>query len=58
MELTKIVELTADRYHCDGRDAFLTLRKNPAILPPTLATLIEQQLARRRRACRKPHSRR
>jgi hypothetical protein len=43
--MTRIVELTADRFHRDGTDAYLTIDRNPVLLPPKLAHLIEELLA-------------
>ncbi|MCX4852132.1 hypothetical protein [Streptomyces sp. NBC_00893] len=42
---TRIVELTTDRFHRDGDDAYLTIDRHPVLLPPRLAALIEQQIA-------------
>ncbi|MFB6530393.1 hypothetical protein [Streptomyces sp. NPDC056399] len=42
---TRIVELTTDRFHRDGDDAYLTIDRNPVLLPPRLAVLIEKQIA-------------
>lgn len=44
MPLTRIVELTADNFDRDTNEAFLTIGEHPVILPPSLATLIDQQL--------------
>jgi hypothetical protein len=41
---TRIVDLTTDRFHRDGDDAYLTISKHPVLLPPRLAVLIEQQI--------------
>jgi len=49
MPLTRIVELTADQIHRDNNHTFLTLRANPVLLPPSLSTLIDQQLANHQR---------
>ncbi|WP_237735784.1 XRE family transcriptional regulator [Streptomyces sp. AA1529] len=42
---TRIIELTTDRLHRDGDDAYLTLDQHPVLLPPRLAVLIEKQIA-------------
>lgn len=44
--IVRIVELTTDRYHTDGNDSYLTIDRHPVLLPPTLARLIEQLIAR------------
>lgn len=44
LPVSRIVEFTADRFHRDHDGAFLTMGKNPVLLPPRLATLIEQQI--------------
>jgi hypothetical protein len=44
LPISRIVELTADRFHRDQDTAFLTLGKNPVLLPPKLAVLIEKQI--------------
>ncbi|MGV9248000.1 hypothetical protein [Streptomyces sp. NPDC003710] len=44
LPLIRIVHLTTDRFHQDERGAHFTLDKNPVLLPPTLARLIEQQI--------------
>ncbi|CAM5392737.1 XRE family transcriptional regulator [Streptomyces atroolivaceus] len=41
---TRIVELTTDRFHRDGDDAYLTLNRHPVLLPPRLSVLIEKQI--------------
>lgn len=41
---TRIVDLTTDRFHRDGDDAYLTISKHPVLLPPRLAVLIERQI--------------
>ena len=50
MPLTRIVELTADHFHHDKDEAFLTIGDNPVILPPSLTTLIDQQLTNHQRS--------
>ncbi len=44
MPTTRIVQLTTDRFHREGDHAYLTLDRNPVLLPPRLAVLIEQQI--------------
>ncbi|WP_236567445.1 hypothetical protein [Nocardia sp. CY41] len=44
MPLVRIVELTTDRFHRDETDAYLVIDENAVILPPSLATLIEEQI--------------
>ena len=47
LPLTRILELTTDRFHHDEASAaYLTLERHPALLPPTLALLIEEQIRR------------
>lgn len=44
LPLTRILELTTDRFHRDETGAaYLTLERNPVLLPPKLALLIEEQ---------------
>lgn len=43
---TRIVELTTDRFHREDDGAYLILDRNPVLLPPRLAQLIEQQATR------------
>jgi hypothetical protein len=45
LPVSRIVELTADRFHHDQDASFLTIGKNPVLLPPKLAALIEKQIA-------------
>ncbi|CAG7362281.1 hypothetical protein PICSAR81_01881 [Mycobacterium avium subsp. paratuberculosis] len=44
--LVRIAELTTDRYHTDDDGSYLTIGRHPVLLPPTLARLIEQLIAR------------
>ncbi|MBT1185383.1 XRE family transcriptional regulator [Streptomyces sp. CJ_13] len=44
LPLIRIVHLTTDGFHQDEQGAFFTFDKNPVLLPPTLARLIEQQI--------------
>lgn len=48
LPISRIVELTTDRFHRDNGDAFLTLGKHPVLLPPKLAALIEEHIAQPR----------
>ncbi|MGI5445754.1 XRE family transcriptional regulator [Streptomyces sp. CA-243310] len=42
---TRIVQLTTDRFSRDDEHAYLTLDRNPVLVPPRLAVLIERQIA-------------
>ncbi len=42
--LTRLIHLTADHFHRDDQHAYLTLHRHPVLLPPTLASLIENHL--------------
>lgn len=44
LPVSRIVELTTDRFHRDHDNAFLTIGTNPVLLPPKLAALIEAQI--------------
>ncbi|MER5386939.1 hypothetical protein ABT040_43030 [Streptomyces sp. NPDC002688] len=44
LPITRIVHLTANQFHEDKTGAYFTFDKNPVLLPPTLARLIEQQI--------------
>lgn len=44
LPLSRIVELTADRYRRESEAAYLTVNRHPVILPPTLGRLIEEQI--------------
>lgn len=44
LPLIRIVHLTVNGFHQDERGAYFTFDKNPVLLPPTLARLIEQQI--------------
>ncbi|MFJ5851049.1 hypothetical protein [Streptomyces sp. NPDC092903] len=44
LHLIRIVHLTIDGFHQDESGACFTFDKNPVLLPPTLARLIEQQI--------------
>ncbi|MFJ8804048.1 hypothetical protein [Streptomyces sp. NPDC102487] len=46
LPVVRLVELTTDRFERAGDDAYLTIERNPVLLPPKLALLIEQQIAR------------
>ncbi|WP_234788066.1 XRE family transcriptional regulator [Mycolicibacterium setense] len=43
----RMIELTTDRYHADEHGSFITFDRNPVLLPPSLARLIEQLIERR-----------
>ncbi|MGY0055068.1 XRE family transcriptional regulator [Streptomyces sp. LZ34] len=45
LPLTRIVELTTDQFHRDAETAYLTLDRHPVLLPPALATLLDEQIA-------------
>ena len=45
LALTRIVELTAGDLHRDADNAYLTISLQPMILPPSLAQLIDEQIA-------------
>lgn len=49
LPITRIVHLAADQFHEDDTSAYFTFDKNPVLLPPTLARLIERQIAEGRR---------
>ncbi|MFF3918889.1 hypothetical protein ACFYZB_36650 [Streptomyces sp. NPDC001852] len=44
-QVSRIVEFTTDRYTRQDDRAYFTFAHNPVLLPPTLATLVEQQIA-------------
>jgi hypothetical protein len=44
LPIPRITTLTTDRYHAQDGAAYLTLARNPVLLPPKLARLIEQQI--------------
>ncbi|MFB7378090.1 XRE family transcriptional regulator [Kitasatospora purpeofusca] len=44
LPLTRIAELTCERFHRDGGSSYLTIERNPVLLPPKLAQLIERQI--------------
>ncbi|MEU9473802.1 hypothetical protein AB0D78_46225 [Streptomyces avermitilis] len=46
LPVVRLVELTTDRFERTGDDAYLTIERNPVLLPPKLALLIEEQVAR------------
>ncbi|MER8001620.1 hypothetical protein [Streptomyces sp. NPDC095613] len=45
LPLTRIVELTTDQFHREAEAAYLTLDRHPVLLPPALATLLDEQIA-------------
>jgi hypothetical protein len=44
LPVSRIVDLTTDRFHRNDDVACLTLGKNPVLLPPKLAALVERQI--------------
>ncbi|MFD7258902.1 XRE family transcriptional regulator [Streptomyces sp. NPDC059874] len=48
LPITRILELTTDRFHREEDGAYFTFDRNPVLLPPKLAHLIEQQITRPR----------
>jgi len=44
-QVSKIVEFTTDCFHQDTGGAYFRFGRNPVLLPPKLARLIEQQIA-------------
>ncbi|MEU0942367.1 XRE family transcriptional regulator [Streptomyces canus] len=48
LPLTRIVQLTTDRFVQDESGSYLVIAKHPVLLPPSLTQLIEQQIARGR----------
>ena len=46
LPVTRFVELTTDRFHRDQGSAYLSIERNPVLLPPKLARLIDEQIAR------------
>ena len=44
--VARIVELTIDRFDRDDTHAYLVIEKNAVVLPPSLAALIEELIAR------------
>jgi hypothetical protein len=46
LPVTRIVHLTTDCFQRDQDGAYITFDKVPVLLPPTLARLIEEQIAR------------
>ncbi|MEU8941688.1 XRE family transcriptional regulator [Streptomyces goshikiensis] len=46
LPVTRIVALTTDRFHKDKTGAYFTFDRNPVLLPPKLACLIEEQIER------------
>ncbi|MFC9758888.1 XRE family transcriptional regulator [Streptomyces sp. NPDC056921] len=44
LTIPRAAELTCDRFHRDGESSYLTLDRNPVLLPPKLARLIERQI--------------
>lgn len=48
MRVTRIVELTCDRFHRDDTHAYLVIEQNAVVLPPSLAALFDELIRRRR----------
>ena len=46
LPVTRILELTADRFHQDQDGAYLTFDRHPVLLPPKLARLVAEQIHR------------
>jgi hypothetical protein len=44
LPVTRIAELTTDRFHQDEDGAYFTFDRNPVLLPPKLARLIKEQI--------------
>ncbi|MBQ0967665.1 XRE family transcriptional regulator [Streptomyces sp. RK23] len=52
LPVTKIIEITTDRFHQDGTGAYLTIDRHPVLLPPRLGQLIKEQIAQPRTTTR------
>jgi hypothetical protein len=50
--VARIVELTTDRFGRDDTHAYLVIEQNAVVLPPSLAALIEELIARRNPSAR------
>jgi hypothetical protein len=46
LPLTRILELTTDKFTCDADNAYLTIDRHPVLLPPTLADIITRLIAK------------
>lgn len=46
LPVVRLVELTTDRFERTGDNAYLTIERNPVLLPPKLVLLIEEQVSR------------
>jgi hypothetical protein len=46
LPVTRLVELTTDRFHRDHGSAYLSIERNPVVLPPKLARMIDRQITR------------
>jgi hypothetical protein len=44
LPLTRIVELTTAQFHHDDDHAYLTISRQPVVLPPSLTQLIQDHL--------------
>jgi len=47
LPVSRILVLTVDRFHHDGEHAYLTIDEHPVLLPPILATLIQELIGAR-----------
>lgn len=47
LPVSRILVLTVDLFHRDGNHAYLTLNEHPVLLPPTLASLIQELIGAR-----------
>jgi len=56
LSIVRITELTTDRFHSGEDGAYLTLDRNPVLLPPSLAALIEKQISQPRQHSMLGHS--
>ncbi|MER7408098.1 hypothetical protein ABT373_37975 [Streptomyces sp. NPDC000070] len=56
LPVTRIAEFTTERFHRDEDGAYFTFDRNPVLLPPKLARLIEQQVNRPGRISMLPQS--
>ncbi|MFJ3594756.1 site-specific integrase [Streptomyces sp. NPDC090231] len=52
LPVTKITEITTDRFHQDGTGSYLTIDRHPVLLPPRLGQLIKDQIAQPRTTTR------
>ncbi|MFD7973437.1 hypothetical protein [Streptomyces clavifer] len=52
LPVTKITEITTDRFHQDDTGSYLTIDRHPVLLPPRLGQLIKDQIAQPRTTTR------